>query len=670
MDDGLRPESSGTKSPKISEFSEIFGDFVPLLSGLGPSSKNGPLSHNLSSVLNCLADEMDKTVKSECKNTEEMVAGIEEINEKERDNRTVIWSSDVKALYPSLRVNDVSKIIYEEYINADLEVNTDDDELGLYIALTHDMNMIKELGLEKVTAKRKKEGARGARPGITTHEVLGGTKAKDKSLFRKPEESPSKHERKIMTALAIKTGVEAVMKNHLYKFNGDVYLQSDGGPIGLELTGAISRVVMSHWDKKLMTKLKNAGSDIKWHPMLYMRYVDDSNYIGQEIPPGARLGENGKIKIMEEFIEQDKEIQGDLRTAKMVQKIANNIYDFIQVEIDCPSLHDSGYMPILDLSVKVEENYVIYEYYRKEMVNFKVLMANSAMPYSMRKTSLVQEVVRILRNTSRRVKKERRTFYLNEFSLRLKVSGYGEKFRRSVIKEGMEAFDKQIEREQRGERPLYRPKGYEEEDRRRKKKRNKNAWYKPSDTVLFVPPTPNGQLKRKLQEIADHVGREKLKVKIVERAGRKLRAILPGIKENTDCRRKDCIIHSMGGKGNCNLEGAVYKGECKICHAVYIGETSRSTYIRGKEHLSAMDNPRLHKNNAFAKHILEEHGGSKPGFEVQIIKAYRKPLERQVREGVEILGIKDTESMNSKIDHIQPALRRVGFLGLLDDEEP
>ena len=49
---------------------------------------------------------------------------------------------------------------------------------------------------------------------------------------------------------------------------------------------------------------------------------------------------------------------------------------------------------------------------------------------------------------------------------------------------------------------------------------------------------------------------------------------------------------------------------------------------------------------------------------------YWKPLERQVREGVEILGIKDTDSMNSKVDHIQPALRRIGFLGLLEDEDP
>ena len=55
---------------------------------------------------------------------------------------------------------------------------------------------------------------------------------------------------------------------------------------------------------------------------------------------------------------------------------------------------------------------------------------------------------------------------------------------------------------------------------------------------------------------------------------------------------------------------------------------------------------------------------------VFIKNSYTKPLERQVREGVEILGIKDTDSMNSKVDHIQPALRRIGFLGLLEDEDP
>ena len=124
----------------------------------------------------------------------------------------------------------------------------------------------------------------------------------------------------------------------------------------------------------------------------------------------------------------------------------------------------------------------------------------------------------------------------------------------------------------------------------------------------------------------------------------------------------------MGGKGNCNIEGTVYRGECKECHAVYIGESSRSTYRRGKDHITAMNNLRSHANNGFAKHIIEKHAGNNPQFNVTVVKSYRKPMERQVREGVEILGVNHGDCMNSKLDHIQPALRRVGFLNILDDD--
>ena len=98
---------------------------------------------------------------------------------------------------------------------------------------------------------------------------------------------------------------------------------------------------MSHWDRKLLMKLRNAGSDIERHPILSFWYVNDSNYVGQEIQPGVRLGEDGKIEIVEKFIEQNQKVKGDVRTASIVQKVANSIYDLIKVEIICPPLHDS-----------------------------------------------------------------------------------------------------------------------------------------------------------------------------------------------------------------------------------------------------------------------------------------------------------------------------------------
>ena len=44
----------------------------------------------------------------------------------------------------------------------------------------------------------------------------------------------------------------AVLQNHTYQFNKEARLQSDGGPIGLELAGAMARVVMLWWDRQFL----------------------------------------------------------------------------------------------------------------------------------------------------------------------------------------------------------------------------------------------------------------------------------------------------------------------------------------------------------------------------------------------------------------------------------
>ena len=48
-----------------------------------------------------------------------------------------------------------------------------------------------------------------------------------------------------MLAEAITIGVEHVMSNHIYVFNGEIRMQSKGGPIGLALTGDVAQVFMA-----------------------------------------------------------------------------------------------------------------------------------------------------------------------------------------------------------------------------------------------------------------------------------------------------------------------------------------------------------------------------------------------------------------------------------------
>ena len=46
-----------------------------------------------------------------------------------------------------------------------------------------------------------------------------------------------------------------VMSNHVYKVGDTIHLQTDGGPMGLKLTGAIARVVMMLFDKIYLEKV-------------------------------------------------------------------------------------------------------------------------------------------------------------------------------------------------------------------------------------------------------------------------------------------------------------------------------------------------------------------------------------------------------------------------------
>ena len=41
------------------------------------------------------------------------------------------------------------------------------------------------------------------------------------------------------------------MGNHIYMFDGQAYLQTKGGAIGLRLTGLVARVVMDRWAGKM-----------------------------------------------------------------------------------------------------------------------------------------------------------------------------------------------------------------------------------------------------------------------------------------------------------------------------------------------------------------------------------------------------------------------------------
>ena len=85
---------------------------------------------------------------------------------------------------------------------------------------------------------------------------------------------------------------------------------------------------------------------------------------------------DGKVKIIEEFISSDLLIPKDQRTAKIVLEIANSISESTKLTMDCPSMNNNNFMPILDVQVKVTNNTIEYRFYKKEVSNHLVMLAN------------------------------------------------------------------------------------------------------------------------------------------------------------------------------------------------------------------------------------------------------------------------------------------------------
>ena len=349
------------------------------------------------------------------------------------------------------------------------------------------------------------------------------------------------------------------------------------------------------------------------------------------------------------------------------------------MEEDFPSKNKDGKLPILDLKVWVSpENIILHEFYRKDMSTRIVMMSRSAMPKNMKRSALTQEGIRILKNCSEDIPWERIAQLLSDFSLRMKISGYNERYRHNIIQSSLLGWEKQKENDRNGIRPLYREKNWNRISRQQEKEKKSTQWYKEKGEYsysfpIFCPQTPNSKLLIRWKRVAGEVrksSRGKVNARIVEQAGTSLRSMLSksSPKEDIHCHADDCYVCTSDRAKNlvCRKTtrgGVGYEAQCKECAeegrmSLYHGETSRTLYARAKEHLrpgtGCEDKPLI-------KHTRKFHPGKDPAFDVRAVEFFQDPLTRQINEGVRINNSKShpTLLMNSKSEYIQGAVPRV-----------
>jgi hypothetical protein len=311
--------------------------------------------------------------------------------------------------------------------------------------------------------------------------------------------------------------------------------------------------------------------------------------------------------------------------------------------------------------------YLNYSFYKKPIATNKLILASSAIPCKVKITTNVCHVTRRLFNTSLTVPWVDKCKILDRFMLDMYHSGYNEKDRLKVIQESLVRFQKILDTQAQGGRPLHRDRKYKEMERYWDKKIKKKCWFKDkgNESPLFVPFTPGSELAIELKTA---LANQEIKIKIVERAGKTIKSQLQSSNpfKNDNCTRKDCVTCADPEcpRGVCTKSGVVYQIQCMECAAkdinrVYRGETGHTVYTRFLCHQHLFENQS--ENSTLWRHSEDDHE-SDPDLQYSytILKELGSDaLLRQISEGVLIDKVPPSELLNSRREWRTPIVVNV-----------
>ena len=228
---------------------------------------NAGYNSKLSHLISTLIKPLHTRDTNECNSTEDLLANISQLNNNATDTEYVIGSLDVKALYPSLNIEATASIVAESYYENDYNIEgIAQTDLGLYLSLNKTEDELKRLGIYEHCPKRKTR--LGRPPTITGCAVTKQTVAEQYKPWHIPNTTPDDATIKRMMSEALKIVILFIMNNHIYQFENTMKKQSEGGPIGLDLTGELANIYMAWWDRQLLTRLNQHNIEL----MLYKRY--------------------------------------------------------------------------------------------------------------------------------------------------------------------------------------------------------------------------------------------------------------------------------------------------------------------------------------------------------------------------------------------------------------
>ena len=593
-----------------------------------------------------------------CKSTEELLGVFEAFNKNRVKNgyhkkNLVIGSMDIKKWYPRTLIRPTAKVIRQMIIISEIKFEgIEYDALSKHLGEATTIEEIVEEQFEEIVYI-KNENA---------------NKNNKEEKYHKPIREPTDTEKRNMLSKSIEIMIIATLENHIYRFGNEIRKQKEGGPIGLSLTGEIADCYMVNWDKLFLKKLKSLGIQ----PAVYERFKDDISIVVESLEAGSRF-ENNSIVIDQQKKVNDMNKSDEEITMEVLRNIAGSVDDMTEFTVDFPQNYKTKKIPMLDVQASIgkeNENRIEFEFYEKPTNNKKVILSDTAIPAKQQRTILTQECLRRLRNTQRDLGKNVQVKHVNNFMVKMKNSGYSVLYRKQIVDSTYKAWDKILQADESGEKPLYRDKNWKKQERREFKQKNRLNWYKNDEncknkvqycTVLFVPVTKGGLLIKELKKREYEINRfSQTRIKFVEDGGIQLKSFLvqkdpfPTLK----CEKQQCFVcrseKSENLKYACNSKNAGYRLECDTCYKngkirVYEGESSRSVRIRGAEHWA--DYRKMRPNSVLWKHKENDHKDEDMVVKMKITKIFKDPLYRQANSKGELL--------NSKSEFNHPHLSRI-----------
>ena len=352
----------------------------------------------------------------------------------EDDILFVHFGSDVVGLFPAMQSANSGKIVRKKFEESEMIVKGFKFNHGLrYIKmnthLTSDLEEIEYL----LPKRRSNNGSVPSMAGSTIRAKEDDPEAQ--WCFPKEEDDLTFNERRNIIARTAEIGVRVIFENFTYRWGGDVYKQSGGGPIGCRVTMAVARIVMQVWSEQYRKILENSGILIA----MMKGYVDDNRQLTRMLAMGMRFNEeNNKFEMSEDGLESDIQAKEDgehvdQRMARICRPAMASVNPDLDFTVETAKDYKDGYLPTLDFKTKMTpRSTIIHTYFQKPMKTPFILMECSAMGEQQKHQILTNELIRRLSLVDKdNIGHDEVIVVIEQFIQEMKSSGY----KRDIIRE-------------------------------------------------------------------------------------------------------------------------------------------------------------------------------------------------------------------------------------------